>query len=183
MREAAARAFVGLGANIGNPAAQLADSLDSLDAAGVLVAVSGVYRSAPIGPEQPEFLNLVAELAVTDGPYELLARCQALEAAAQRVRRERWGPRTLDVDVLLLGDVTMHDPELQIPHPRLRERRFVLDPLAELAPELVTLGDLAAVADQGCERIGGAEVLPDLAASAAGAPIETREPAGRRLAG
>ena len=165
MSEAAVRAFVGLGANIGNPAAQLADALDSLDAAGVLAAVSGVYRSAPIGPEQPEFLNLVAELAVTDGPYELLARCQALEAAARRVRRERWGPRTLDVDVLLFGDAEMRDPELQIPHPRLRERRFVLDPLAELAPELVAVDELAAVADQDCERIGDAEMLRDLAAA------------------
>ena len=155
---------MGLGANIGNPAAQLAHALDSLDAAGVLVAVSGVYRSAPIGPEQPEFLNLVADLAVFDGPYELLARCQALEAEAQRVRRERWGPRTLDVDVLLFGDVEMRDPELQIPHPRLRDRRFVLDPLAELAPELVTLGELSAVADQDCERIGSVELLRELAA-------------------
>ena len=159
------RAFVGLGANIGNPAAQLAEALKSLDEAGVLRAVSGVYRSAPIGPQQPEFLNLVAELAVSDGPYELLARCQALEAAARRVRRERWGPRTLDVDVLLFGEVVMGDPELRIPHPRMRERRFVLDPLAELAPELVTLGDVTAVADQVCERIGGAELLRELAAA------------------
>ncbi len=165
MSQPGVRAFVGLGANIGNPAAQLADALASLDAAGVLVAVSGVYRSAPIGPEQPEFLNLVAELSVPDGPYELLARCQALETAAQRVRRERWGPRTLDVDVLLFGDVTMHDPELQIPHPRLRERRFVLDPLAELAPELVTLGQLSAVADQDCEYIGTVEQLRELASA------------------
>ncbi len=153
---------MGLGANIGNPAAQLAGALDSLDAADVLVAVSGVYRSAPIGPEQPEFLNLVAELSVPEGPYELLARCQALEAAAQRVRRERWGPRTLDVDVLLFGDTELRDPELVIPHPRLRERRFVLDPLAELSPDLVTLGELAAVADQDCERIGSVELLRDL---------------------
>ena len=165
VNEPRVRAFVGLGANIGNPAAQLADALASLDAAGVLVAVSGVYRSAPIGPDQPEFLNLVAELAVSDGPYELLARCQALEAAAQRVRRERWGPRTLDVDVLLFGEVVMGDPELQIPHPRMRERRFVLDPLAELAPELVTLSDVTAVADQDCERIGSVELLYQLAAA------------------
>ena len=155
---------MGLGANIGNPAAQLADALASLQAAGVLVAVSGVYLSAPIGPDQPEFWNLVAELAVSEGPYELLARCQSLEAAAQRVRRERWGPRTLDVDVLLCGEVVLRDPDLVIPHPRLRERRFVLDPLAELAPELVTLGELAAVADQQCERIGGVELLRDWAA-------------------
>ena len=169
MSQARTRAFVGLGANIGNPAAQLAGALDALDAAGVLVAVSGVYRSAPIGPEQPEFLNLVAELAISEGPYELLARCQALETAAQRVRRERWGPRTLDVDVLLFGDVQMRDPELAIPHPRLRERRFVLDPLAELAPELVTLGELAAVADQDCERIGSVELLRRLAAGSTAA--------------
>lgn len=156
---------MGLGANIGNPAAQLAEALESLDAAGVLMAASGVYLSAPIGPAQPEFLNLVAELTVFDGPYELLARCQALEAAARRVRRERWGPRTLDVDVLLFGNVVMHDPELQVPHPRLRQRRFVLDPLAELAPEQVTLGELAAVADQDCERLGDAEMLRELAAA------------------
>ncbi|WP_419840587.1 2-amino-4-hydroxy-6-hydroxymethyldihydropteridine diphosphokinase [Candidatus Poriferisodalis sp.] len=165
VNEPRVRAFVGLGANIGNPAAQLADALASLDAAGVLVAPSGVYRSAPIGPDQPEFLNLVAELAVSDGPYELLARCQALEAAARRVRGERWGPRTLDVDVLLFGEVAMGDSELQIPHPRMRERRFVLDPLAELAPELVTLGDVTAVADQDCERIGSVELLYQLAAA------------------
>lgn len=169
MSRTGTRAFVGLGANIGNPAAQLSGALASLDAAGVLAAVSGVYRSAPIGPKQPEFLNLVAELAVSEGPYELLARCQALEAAAQRVRRERWGPRTLDVDVLLFGDTMLRDPELVIPHPRLRERRFVLDPLAELAPELVTLGELAAVADQDCERIGSVELLRDLAADSTAA--------------
>lgn len=154
-----------MGANLGNPAAQLADALDALGDAGVLAACSGVYRSAPIGPSQPPFLNLVAELAVTEGPYELLARCQALEAAAHRVRRERWGPRTLDVDVLLYGEEVLRDPELVIPHPRLRERRFVLDPLAELAPELVTIGDLTAVADQECERIAAADRLRDLAAA------------------
>lgn len=165
MTHAGTRAFVGMGANIGNPAAQLADALDALGDAGVLVACSGVYRSAPIGPEQPSFLNLVAELELTEGPYELLARCQALEAAAHRVRRERWGPRTLDVDVLLYGKVEQRDPELVIPHPRMRERRFVLDPLAELAPELVTVGDLRAVADQECERIAAADRLRDLAAA------------------
>ena len=85
MSRTGTRAFVGLGANIGNPAAQLSAALASLDAAGVLAAVSGVYRSAPIGPEQPEFLNLVAELAVSEGPYELLARCfQGLAAGASR---------------------------------------------------------------------------------------------------
>ncbi|WP_423916664.1 2-amino-4-hydroxy-6-hydroxymethyldihydropteridine diphosphokinase [Candidatus Poriferisodalis sp.] len=168
MNNAAVRAFVSMGANIGNPAAQLADALGALADAGVLVASSGVYRSAPIGPSQPSFLNLVAELRVAEGPYELLARCQALEVAAHRVRRERWGPRTLDVDVLLFGDLVQRDPELVIPHPRLRERRFVLDPLVELAPEMVTVGELAAVADQDCERIAGPDRLRDLAAASPG---------------
>ena len=165
MTRTSTRAFVGMGANIGNPAAQLADALDALRGAGVLVACSGVYRSAPIGPDQPWFLNLVAELAVPEGPYELLARCQALEEVAHRVRRERWGPRTLDVDVLLFGETVLRDRELVIPHPRMRERRFVLEPLAELAPDLVTVGDLSAVADQDCERIAAADRLRDLAAA------------------
>lgn len=164
MNQPGVRAFVGLGANIGNPAAQLNEALEALEQAGVLVACSGVYRSAPIGPAQPEFLNLVAELIVAEGPYELLRSCQALEAAAQRVRLERWGPRTLDVDVLLYGEVEMGEPDLVIPHPRMRERRFVLDPLAELAPELTTIGELAAVADQDCKRIGDAGMLHQLAA-------------------
>ena len=158
------RAFVGLGANIGDPAAHLADALESLGRDGVLVACSNVYRSAPIGPAQPEFLNLAAELAVTESPRQLLARCQALEAAAGRVRLERWGPRTLDVDVLIYGDLAMREPDLVIPHPRMRQRRFVLAPLAELAPELVTVGDLAAVSDQDCERICSADGLRALSA-------------------
>ncbi len=160
-------AFVGLGANIGNPAAQLADALESLDADGVLVAVSGVYLSAPIGPAQPRYWNLVAELRVTDDPYELLARCQALEASARRERSERWGPRTLDVDVLLFGELAMREPNLEIPHPRIRERRFVLDPLAELAPELVSGDELAAVSDQDCHRIGDAGMLREQPAAQA----------------
>ena len=159
-------AFVGLGANLGDPAVQLADALASLADAGVLVAYSGVYRSAPVGgPDQPPFLNLVAELEVPGGPYELLARCQALESAARRIRRERWGPRTLDVDVLLFGDLVIDDPALTIPHPRMRERRFVLDPLAELAPELVSSNELRAVADQNCVRIADPVELRSLAKS------------------
>ncbi len=162
----ATRAFVGLGANLGEPAVQIADALATLAQAGVLVACSGVYRSAPVGgPEQPPFLNLVAELAVIDSPYELLARCQALETAARRIRRERWGPRTLDVDVLVFGNLELDDPALSIPHPRMSERRFVLDPLAELAPEMVTVGELAAVADQDCVRIADPVELWSLAKS------------------
>ena len=150
----------------GDPANQLADALVSLTDAGALVASSGVYRSAPVGgPSQPPFLNLVAELDVPDGPYELLARCNALESAARRVRLQRWGPRTLDVDVLLFGDLVLDDPALTIPHPRMRERRFVLDPLTELAPELVSAGQRRAVANQDCVRIADWAELRSLAAS------------------
>ncbi len=99
------------------------------------------------GPEdQGPYLNVVVELAVSPGadPYRLLEECRRLEAAAGRVRAVRWGPRTLDADVLWIDGVALDDPDLTVPHPRWRERRFVLAPLAELAPDLVDEDDLAA---------------------------------------
>jgi len=102
-----------------------------------VVAVSSVYETEPVGgPEQPEFLNAVVAVDTPLSPHSLLALAQRLEAAAQRVRAERWGPRTLDVDVLLVGDDEVCTPDLEIPHPRMWERGFVMAPLAELAPEL-----------------------------------------------
>jgi 2-amino-4-hydroxy-6-hydroxymethyldihydropteridine diphosphokinase len=105
-----------------------------------VTAVSSVYETEPIGgsEEQGPYLNLVVELAVAPGvdPYRILEECRRLEAAAGRVRTVRWGPRTLDVDVLWVDGVILDDPELTIPHPRWRERRFVLVPLADLAPDL-----------------------------------------------
>ena len=110
-----------------------------------LVAVSPVYETDPVGgPEQGAFLNCVVELDTERTPHELLALCQQLEQEAERVRIERWGPRTLDVDVLLVGDLTVDDPDLEVPHPRMFQRRFVLAPLADLAPELVPADVLAA---------------------------------------
>jgi 2-amino-4-hydroxy-6-hydroxymethyldihydropteridine diphosphokinase len=106
-----------------------------------VTAVSPVYETEPIGgpEEQGPYLNLVVELAVAPAldPYRILEECRRLEAAAGRVRTVRWGPRTLDVDVLWVDGVILDDPELTIPHPRWRERRFVLAPLADLAPDLV----------------------------------------------
>jgi 2-amino-4-hydroxy-6-hydroxymethyldihydropteridine diphosphokinase len=108
--------------------------------------VSQVYETEPVGgpDHQGPYLNLVVELAVAPGadPYRLLEECRRLEAAAGRVRAARWGPRTLDVDVLWIDGVSLDDPELTVPHPRWRERRFVLAPLAELAPDLVDDGAL-----------------------------------------
>lgn len=133
------RAFLGLGSNLGDRAGELARAVASLEAAGDLVAVSSVYETDPVGgPEQDDFLNIVVELDTQDSPERLLERCQELEQAAKRVRLERFGPRTLDVDVLLVEGEERSSEELTVPHPRMHERRFVLAPLAELAPDLVS---------------------------------------------
>lgn len=104
-----------------------------------LVAVSPVYETEPVGgsPGQGPYLNCVVELDTELTPRDLLGVAQRLEAAAGRVRDERWGPRTLDVDVLLVGDLVVDEPDLVVPHPRMYERRFVLAPLADLAADLV----------------------------------------------
>jgi 2-amino-4-hydroxy-6-hydroxymethyldihydropteridine diphosphokinase len=112
------------------------------------VAVSPLYRSAPASPiEQPAFLNCVALLRSGLSPAELLALAKALERAAGRVPGERWGPRPLDLDLLLVGDRSERADELELPHPRLRERAFVLAPLADLAPGLPVPPDGATAAD------------------------------------
>ena len=133
------RAFLGLGSNLGDRRAQLASAVATLSRAGDVVAVSPLYETEPLdAPEgSAPFLNMVVELCTTDGPRRLLERCRDLEAAAGRVRTVRNGPRTLDADVLLVGRSVVNDPDLQVPHPRMWERRFVLAPLADLAPELV----------------------------------------------
>lgn len=130
------RAFLALGSNLGDRQA----SIDAAVAAMPdVVAVSPVYETDPVGgpADQPPYLNAVVELDTDLSPRQLLELCQRLEQAAGRVRRERWGPRTLDVDVLLVGDLVVNEPDLVVPHPRMWERDFVLRPLADLAPELV----------------------------------------------
>ena len=103
-----------------------------------LVRVSSLYETDPIGgPEQGAFLNLVVELDTDLSARRLLELCQRLEAEADRVRIERWGPRTLDVDVLYIDGETVDEPDLIVPHPRWRERAFVMIPLGELAPDLI----------------------------------------------
>ncbi len=107
-------------------------------------AVSPLYESDPVGgPEgQGPYLNLVVELSTPDTPRQLLERCRALEKAAGRVRTVRWGPRTLDADVLWVEGWQVDEEDLTVPHPRLWERRFVVQPLADLAPDLVTAEQL-----------------------------------------
>ena len=140
------RAFIGLGSNLGDRRAYLRSAVDQLRTAGDVTAVSPLYETAPIGgpPGQQNYLNLVVELQTADSPRTLLERCRALESAAHRERAERWGPRTLDADVLLVEGDLVDDPDLVVPHPRMWERRFVLAPLADLAPDLVTEAELAA---------------------------------------
>ncbi len=130
------RAFLALGSNLGDRRGHLSQALRRLPD---VVAVSQLYETDPVGgpPGQGAYLNCVVELRTTRSPRELLAAAQAAEAAAARVRVERWGPRTLDVDILLVGDEVVDEADLVVPHPRMWERGFVLVPLADLAPELV----------------------------------------------
>lgn len=133
------RAFLGLGSNLGDRMAALERAVTLLAARGDVVAVSPVYETEPIGgPEdQGPYLNLVVGLRTADSPRALLERCRAVEEDAGRVRTVRFGPRTLDADVLVVGDERVDEPDLVVPHPRMFERRFVLVPLADLAPDLV----------------------------------------------
>jgi 2-amino-4-hydroxy-6-hydroxymethyldihydropteridine diphosphokinase len=146
-------AYLSLGSNLGDRAQLLRDGVAAV-AAGDAYRVSPLYSTTPVGgPEQSEYLNVVVELATTASPVELLARCEAAEAAARRVRVVRFGPRTLDCDVLLVGDLVVETPELVVPHPRMWTRRFVLQPLADLAPHLVETAVLDA-AEGEVARIG-----------------------------
>jgi 2-amino-4-hydroxy-6-hydroxymethyldihydropteridine diphosphokinase len=139
------RAFLGLGTNLGDRTGYLRQAVATLEAGGDVVAISPLYETEPVGGPagQGPYLNLVVELRTTDSPHRLLERCQALEQDAARVRTVRHGPRTLDADVLLVGDLVVDEPDLVVPHPRMWERRFVLAPLRDLAPELVADGCLA----------------------------------------
>ena len=135
-----ARAYLGVGSNLGDRAACLQQAVDSLDATdGVeVVAVSRVYETDPVGgPPQPDYLNAVVAVDTILGARGLLAVAQQLERSAGRVRSERWGPRSLDVDILLVEGEVVDEPDLVVPHPRMRERAFVLAPLHDVAPDAV----------------------------------------------
>jgi 2-amino-4-hydroxy-6-hydroxymethyldihydropteridine diphosphokinase len=127
---------IGLGSNLGDSPRILASALGQLAASpGItLTAQSSFYQTAPVGPPQPDYLNACALIATTLSPQALLHTLLAIEQSLGRVRRERWGPRSLDLDLLFYGDLVLTEANLQIPHPRLRDRAFVLVPLAEIAP-------------------------------------------------
>ena len=154
----AVHAWVGLGANLGDAAAALRQAVQALaHTPGIrLLRTSSLYRSAPVDAHGPDYLNAVAEIATTLGPHALLAALQALEHAAGRERPYRNAPRTLDLDLLLYGTQHIATPDLTVPHPRMFERAFVLQPLAELAPQHVPAQALQAVQGQVMERCQGA---------------------------
>ncbi|MGY6502514.1 MAG: 2-amino-4-hydroxy-6-hydroxymethyldihydropteridine diphosphokinase [Acidimicrobiales bacterium] len=132
------RAFLALGSNLGDRRAYLRAAVDGIPDQ---VAVSSVYETGPVGgsSRQGPYLNMVVELDTDLSARELLQLCARLETEAERVRVERWGPRTLDVDVLWVEGVTVDEPDLQVPHPRMLERGFVQAPLLEIAPDLSDL--------------------------------------------
>jgi 2-amino-4-hydroxy-6-hydroxymethyldihydropteridine diphosphokinase len=136
--------YVALGSNLQNPESQLqaaVAALDQLEDVRV-AATSPVYRSAAVGPgEQPDYLNAAVALITALPPLELLAALQDIEDRQGRQRGERWGPRTLDLDILLYGDQHIDLPRLQVPHPRLAERNFALVPLADLCSPKLQLPD------------------------------------------
>jgi 2-amino-4-hydroxy-6-hydroxymethyldihydropteridine diphosphokinase len=148
-------AYLSLGSNVGDRGANLEGALSTL-AAGDAYRLSDVYETEPIGGVvQDDYWNMVMEITTEASAQELLARAHQAEEAAHRTREVRWGPRTLDVDVLLVGDEVRSDPELTLPHPRMHERAFVLRPLRELAPDLVS-------ADQFFGAVGHVEKLGTL---------------------
>ena len=133
------RAVLSTGSNMEDSRAHLASVVDEF--AAELVAASSLYATAPWGGvEQDDFLNQVLIVDVEQSPRELLRRCQSLEQRARRVRKKRWGPRTLDVDIVLIDGFTSRNPELTVPHPRAHERAFVLVPWLEIDPD-AHLGD------------------------------------------
>ncbi|HEX6988782.1 MAG TPA: 2-amino-4-hydroxy-6-hydroxymethyldihydropteridine diphosphokinase, partial [Bacillota bacterium] len=166
VRRRRVRAYLGIGANLGDRRGQLREAVRRLASEpGIhLMGVSPLYETAPIGLlDQPAFFNAVLAVDTTLFPSALLATCKRVEAAAGRLPGVRWGPRPLDVDILLYGDLGLAGPDLEIPHPRLAERAFAMRPLLDLAPDAALPGGrplaplAAAVAAQEIRRIAGPE--------------------------
>jgi 2-amino-4-hydroxy-6-hydroxymethyldihydropteridine diphosphokinase len=158
----ATEAWLGLGGNLGDPAAAMAAALRALasNRAIELLAVSSLYRTPPWGvTDQPDFLNAVASVRTMLGARGLLEACLEVERSLKRVRQTRWGPRLIDIDILVFGDQRIDEEGLHVPHPRMLERAFVMLPLAEISPDVKLEGrtarDWAAELDA-----AGIETLP-----------------------
>lgn len=159
------RILIGLGGNLGDAKTSIAAAVAQIGARFEVCRVSWVWRTAPVGPAQPDFLNAAMVVEAQAHPLQLLAACRLVEAAAGRDRCSeiRWGPRLLDLDLLIAEGVVIESPALTLPHPRLAERRFALLPACELVPEWVhprlhgTLAQLAEALEpalQPCRRLG-----------------------------
>ncbi|MCB1798229.1 MAG: 2-amino-4-hydroxy-6-hydroxymethyldihydropteridine diphosphokinase [Gammaproteobacteria bacterium] len=163
MKVAACVVYIGLGSNLDDPVRQVGDALLEMRQipGSRLVRHSRLYRSTPIGPQdQPDYVNAAAMLETALGPFELLDALQQIEKRHRRERSVRWGPRTLDLDLLLYADRRIDSPRLQVPHPQMHRRAFVLVPLHEIAPQLTVPGQgalavlLADVDMQGLRAVG-----------------------------
>lgn len=157
-------AYLGLGSNLGDRRANLAEALRLLSERVEVVAVSSVYDTAPVGVgEQPRFLNAVCRIESDVGPLQLLTLAKGIEAGMGRDLSLRNEPRVIDIDIIFYGDAIIESPELTVPHPRMNERAFVLIPLAEIAPDVVhpvagrSIAELAADVDgrDGVEKLDG----------------------------
>ena len=132
-----AEVFLGLGSNLGDPAENLREAVHRLGGVLTIARVSSVYRTEPVGlRDQPFFLNAALAAQTALAPFDVLARIAAIEEVMGRQRDVPMGPRTIDLDLLLYDDLVLDEPELSLPHPRMTERRFVLAPLAEIAPDI-----------------------------------------------
>ncbi|MCI0634356.1 MAG: 2-amino-4-hydroxy-6-hydroxymethyldihydropteridine diphosphokinase [Actinobacteria bacterium] len=139
----ATKAYLALGSNLGDRLEHLRSAVRLLSGADAIEVVrsSRVYETEPVGPPQPAYLNAVVEVRTDLEPAELLAATRAVEEARGRVRGERWGPRTIDIDILTYDEATIDEPDLIVPHPRMHERGFVLVPLGELEADPMLPGD------------------------------------------
>ena len=150
-------ATLGVGANLGDPRAAVRKAIEDLAQLPrtIRVAVSSLYGSAPLDADGPDYVNAVVQVRTELSPDALLAALQAIEQQAGRERPYRNAPRTLDLDILLYGEHRVDRDDLQIPHPRMWQRAFVVLPLAEIAPDLVSPAHVEAVTGQGLHRLGG----------------------------
>ncbi|HEX4340344.1 MAG TPA: 2-amino-4-hydroxy-6-hydroxymethyldihydropteridine diphosphokinase [Polyangiaceae bacterium] len=160
---------VGIGGNLGDRRALLGSAITALQGLGAVTAVSRLYETPPFGPPQPDYLNAAARMDVALQPLAFLEALLDIERRHGRIRRERWGPRTLDLDILWIARTVVEEDALTVPHPRLSERRFALLPLLDVAPGAThpSTGEAfrdwvaALPADDGIRVIAGAEWLAD----------------------
>jgi 2-amino-4-hydroxy-6-hydroxymethyldihydropteridine diphosphokinase len=130
-------AYLLLGSNLGDRRQRMLDALSRISHLGTIIRASSIYRSAAWGnTDQPDFLNATVELETTQTPRQLLNTILEIEESMGRIRKEKWGSRLIDIDILFYGNLVIHEPDLVIPHPEIQNRRFTLAPLAEIAPAL-----------------------------------------------